>query len=524
MKIKYWLSLVALLCLSKPALAAHSGSAPMEPYPTSDERFLVDTDTGLDTGCTGRDGSPLVFSVKIDRYVGNVKGDGTLANPQQLIEQGVISRNLELVMPAYDIDLAQGEVDEVYFNGHKLDKPLQGTDGTWYENQFSVPIEWVKFPTARGTVGSDGNMKKPVAADNVISIDIDTRGEGWCAAIDWAQVHFKAMAPLLLIHGIGANPRAAWEIEPGVTEYLTSLGIPFEHKILIGPINSIFPDPRRGLPGNAQILEQQIRDAANSFGVQKVHIVGHSKGGLDSRGYLSKYYHPDQVRVLSLHTISTPNQGSVLSDISTAIRTKVLRPEAQQGDDEMQAYLNSDFWFGQVLGGLTGKGPQLPGLADLQTNSMKDFNRGNPFPSDIKFYTYGANADSNHDGNISDAEADPLLPPDAPLGIFNRARQGTLLYHLLRDVSTVKLNEYKVPLIGTVYKRDLERVPTSNQINDLAVTNTSSQHRSQLQHFGPSLDPSDHSDDWLEKNHRNIKYPAVMDNILNIIRRDFPVN
>ncbi len=110
-----------------------------------------------------------------------------------------------------------------------------GSNGTWQENEFTIPIEWVKFPTARGV-----NGEKPIAAENEIRVDIDTRGEGWCASIDWAEIRLKAMAPLMLIHGIGANPKAAWEEQPGVTKELTSLGIPFENKIVIGPNNNIF--------------------------------------------------------------------------------------------------------------------------------------------------------------------------------------------------------------------------------------------------------------------------------------------
>lgn len=176
MSIKYLLSLLTLLLLPAPALAHHEpryGSGDIDPYPHNDERFQVDRGSGLDTGCTFRSGGPLSFKVPIDRYVGSVKADGTLANPKLLIEQGVISRTAELIMPAYDIDLDQGEIDEVYFNGRKLDKPLQGSDGTWHENQFTVPIEWVKFPAARGE-----NGQKPVAAENEIRIDIDTNNEG----------------------------------------------------------------------------------------------------------------------------------------------------------------------------------------------------------------------------------------------------------------------------------------------------------------------------------------------------------
>ena len=176
--LKHWLPLVALLLLPTPALAAHSGLAPTDPSPADDESFVIDTDTGLDTGCTYREAGPLTFKVKIDRYVGEVKSDGTLQDPQKLIANKVVSTAAHLTMPAYDIDFSDGEIDEVYFNGHKLGT-LQGSNGSWYENSFTVPIEFVKFPTVKGV-----NREKPIAAENEIRIDIDTNNEGWCASID----------------------------------------------------------------------------------------------------------------------------------------------------------------------------------------------------------------------------------------------------------------------------------------------------------------------------------------------------
>lgn len=460
----------------------------------------------------------------IDRYVGETTGDGILVNPGLLIKQGVISQTVELIMPAYDIDFAQGEVDEVYFNGHKLDKPLQGADGEWHENQFLVPIEWVKFPARPGE-----NGEKPVAAGNEITIGIDINAQGWCTAIDWAQVHFKAMAPLLLIHGIGANPQDAWEVEPGVTDYLTSLGIPFEYRIPIGRNDRILPTRNQAgeiiEPGNAEALEREIRTVAQRFGVQKVHLVGHSKGGLDSRGYLSQFYHPEEVKVLSLHTITSPHHGSVLADLTVEARTRFPRPVAQDGDAEMQAFIDTDFWL-ERLGGVARRGPQLPGLRDLQTSVMRDFNRENPFSSDVKLYTYGADADLDQDDDISIVEAHPLIPHSPPF--IDAAEQGTRAYHLLRDVSTVNLIERRlstnipltnIPLPTLVFENELQRVPTTPQLNDLLVTDNSSQHPNQRQHFGPSPE-----NPWLWRNHRNVKHPGVMDRVLEKIRTDFPTN
>ncbi|KJH73098.1 esterase/lipase family protein [Aliterella atlantica] len=523
MSIKYWLPLVTLLMLlPKPVLAAHSGSAPTDPSKPDDENFIIDTDSGLDTGCTFREEGPLVFKVKIDRYVGETNSDGTLKEPQKLITLRLVSKSAQLKMPAYDIDLSDGEVDEVYFNGHKLDTPLQGSNGTWNENSFTVPIEWVKFPTARSV-----NGEKPVAAENEIRVDIDTRSQGWCTSIDWAELNFKAMAPLILVHGIGANPQDAWEVEPGVTDYLTSLGVPFEHRIRIGPNDRILPlRNRQGEiveAGNAQAIEGEVRRVAQSFGVQKVHLVGHSKGGLDSRGYLNEFYHPEEIQVLSLHTISSPHHGSVLADISTAARTLNPRPVAQDGDGEMRDYIESDFWL-ERIGGAFNRGPQLPGLANLQTEFMADFNRDNPFPTNVRLYTYGADADLNRDGNITREEAAPLLPHIPPF--VDAGEQGTRAYHLLRDVSTIRVIEIplpspiNIPFPGVVFENELQRVPTTSpQLNDLLVTDTSSQYPSQRQHFGPTLE-----NEWLHRNHRDVKHPGVMNSILETISTDFPVN
>jgi hypothetical protein len=54
------------------------------PFPlpeVSDEVFAVGSGAGLDTGCTFRDGGPLEIEIGIDRYVGEVDGDGFLTDP-----------------------------------------------------------------------------------------------------------------------------------------------------------------------------------------------------------------------------------------------------------------------------------------------------------------------------------------------------------------------------------------------------------------------------------------------------------
>jgi pimeloyl-ACP methyl ester carboxylesterase len=523
MSIKYWLPLVVFLCLQTPALAGRYGSAPFDPSPEDDEHFVVDEAPGeLDTGCTYRDGSPLTFKVKINRYVGPTNDNGTLKNIDQLIKQGVISEYAELKMPNYDVDSSASinpETDLAYFNGTPIGK-LTGVNNAWETNSFKIPTKLIKFPARRGSNGANGSeVSAPEPAENEIRIDIDTTYGGWCAAIDWAQIQFKAMAPLLLIHGTGANPEAAWEVLPGVTNYLTGLGIPFEHNIQLGPNDSIFAQRDRNGnivgQGNAEALVEHIRNNATSFGVQKVHLVGHSKGGLDSRGYLSRYLPPNVDRVLSLHTLSTPHQGSVLANLSVAQRENAALATFVTDNQDVRNFLDADFFLTGITA-ITGFGPQRPALDNLRVEAMAAFNRTNTFPSRVKLYTYSADADLddgcmnlNQQCEITAAEARPLIPNNAP--DWAASFIATMQYRILRDVSTVEINQRKI--LGYTYRVDLTANCTSTpQRNDLLVTNTSAKHPSQRRHFGPS-----------DRNHRNMKDPATLDQVLETIRTDFPV-
>lgn len=185
----------------------------------------------------------------------------------------------------------------------------------------------------------------------------------------------------------------------------------------------------------------------------------------------------------------------------------------------MMTFLRDDFWLERFR-----TGPQLPGLDDLRTGAMRDFNASISLPSEIKFYSYGADADLDNDGDISDAEADPFLPRILGFGnipfVYNRAESGTAAYHILRDVSTIRIRRVvrDINVIpgfppNLVIENDVIRFPTTyRQLNDLAVTTNSSKLGDE-EHFSP-----------LDRNHRNVKDPETMDRILEKIRRDFPSN
>ncbi|MFZ4699390.1 MAG: dockerin type I repeat-containing protein [Candidatus Methylumidiphilus sp.] len=160
-------------------------SSPFAP-PTADT-FVTDGGSGLDTGCTFNTDSnhPLVIQVVIDKFVGDVDGNGFLVNPAPLISAGIIPATVDVIMPAYDIDVNGSpppESDQALFNGQSLGF-LTGNDSIWKLNSFSIDIRKVKFPS-RPAAG--GNVTPVI---NTVQINIDTLSSGrWCAAIDWVAL------------------------------------------------------------------------------------------------------------------------------------------------------------------------------------------------------------------------------------------------------------------------------------------------------------------------------------------------
>ncbi|MFP4438512.1 MAG: hypothetical protein ACLFVO_14815 [Chloroflexaceae bacterium] len=215
---------------SAPLAQTRVGSGPIGPGEATDERFVDDEGSGLDTGCTYREDGPLVISLPIGRAVGATDSTGRLTDVQRLIDNRVIAATGKLRMLVYDVDYAQGERDDIYFNNVKVGT-LNGANNVWQVNEFTVNVRDILFPE-RNPNGV------PTPRDNTIRVDIDTTNDGWCTAVDWVELEIKALAPLVLIHGISAS-RIAWTNandlqdqqrlprEPA-RDYLERLGVPFE--------------------------------------------------------------------------------------------------------------------------------------------------------------------------------------------------------------------------------------------------------------------------------------------------------
>ncbi|WP_461256971.1 esterase/lipase family protein, partial [Treponema sp. R80B11-R83G3] len=125
--------------------------------------------------------------------------------------------------------------------------------------------------------------------------------------MDKADVMIKNMPvkyPIVLVHGIIAHDR------PSVNRYWGKIPETIREtgaKVYFGNTDS-WGD----YESNAEILKTTIDKVLDETNSEKVNILAHSKGGLDSRYLIRKYNYGD--KVASLTTISTPHHGAELSD------------------------------------------------------------------------------------------------------------------------------------------------------------------------------------------------------------------
>jgi triacylglycerol lipase len=487
--------LVALFVGASSASAQappHVGSSPFDPPAEDDTVFVVDSGSGLDTGCTYRSGGPLTIRLLVKRHVGEINGDGTLRDAGRMVSAGYLSPRAQLRLPVFDIDVngAPGfppEVDQILFNGHTLGT-LTGDNNIWKLNSFDVPIEWVKFP-ARGAAGS-----APSPAENTITINIDQASgsaENWCMSVDWAQSEFKAIAPVLLVHGTNAQSDT-WD--PHFTAFFRGAGVPWSNDVNLTPNGSIL--------GNGAQLAARAGALAQSFGAKKAHIIAHSKGGLDTRAFLNLNYAPDQLKILSVYTLSTPHHGTIISDIIVAKRAST-NPESPNAD--IQYLISHDYSFLST--------PQPPAINNQTTVAMAAFNASYPsVPGEVRFYNYGADADLNGNGTIQANETAEMIPGIVPDG--SAAAAGTAMYRAIGNVAAISVTRGTRPgrLWGTntFTSIDVSAANPTFQRNDL-VTSVSSARSPGGTFLGQRA-----------ANHSSMKTQALASTILQRIVSDFP--
>ncbi|MBK8903102.1 MAG: alpha/beta hydrolase [Anaerolineaceae bacterium] len=324
----------------------HVGSSPYALPESNDTLFLTDTGPFMDQYLFRSDG-PIEFTVEVGRVVGRTDGQGYLLNPQQLIDNGIISEKVQLQLVVWDVDedysgteIAR-EIDRVYVNGNYIGN-LSGANDTWSVTSFDIDVRYLKFaiPTCReyGEIGGQQYLSEcsspPTPVLNEIRIDIDTANsddEYWAVEVDWANLSFEAARPILFVHGKGGSPDSSepcnstnlsggctyWDAYDG--EYFFNFRGKISSAGFLTAITENFLWGEDSIAENAKRLESIVQDLKDRYGVERINLVGHSKGGLDSRGYVSNSSLNDDDDIAVLITLASPHHGSYLADLGTKL-------------------------------------------------------------------------------------------------------------------------------------------------------------------------------------------------------------
>ena len=109
--------------------------------------------------------------------------------------------------------------------------------------------------------------------------------------------------PVLLVHGMGFRDYKHLCYWGRIPRILEEMGC----RVFFGG-----QDSNAGIETNARHLEKRLEEILNETGAQKVNIIAHSTGGLESRYLISVLGKGS--KVASLTTISTPHHGSKTVD------------------------------------------------------------------------------------------------------------------------------------------------------------------------------------------------------------------
>jgi hypothetical protein len=488
-----------------PTPVVDETTVPACPIPTptpTDNTFVGTVSAATASTCTYH--QPLTYditaNIPVDRVVGELDDNGRLVNPQLLVRNHVVSEFATLTIASYDVDSEANdppyapERDLVTINtldpsgdpNPNASTYLHGQNKKWIINEFKVPIGLIKFGK------KDPNGGPAIPGNNAVSLQVDIANAvndavsiktRWCTTVAWAAIHFEAMSPVVMVHG--NNSSGGFWNRYQFTKPFKDQGIPYDNSISMatGTVSA-----------HGQFLAQKIPEIAKSLGAHTVHIITHSKGGLDVRDFLARPL-PANFGVLSVTTLSGPHHGSVGADY--ALDSNDPNVSVLRSDDRERAFLA---WVAGVD----------KGTPDLRVSKVEEFNQKNlpaisnkAFTVDgvrkpVAFFTYGA--DANLDGSQDDCaglpprqctpgptisyNSDPALNEirgvDSYLGwaakrlIYDTPqKQASLfqeLYRLMGEVSSTKVD---VKPNGKAYVREFHLCPhplDCFQYNDFLVT------------------------------------------------------
>ena len=108
--------------------------------------------------------------------------------------------------------------------------------------------------------------------------------------------------PIILVHGIAAKQLRIINAFGRIGEELEKEG----HKVFVADTDGF-----GSIENNAEQLKSYINRVMILTGAEKVNIIAHSKGGLDSKYMITRLGMED--KVASLTTLCTPHKGSIIA-------------------------------------------------------------------------------------------------------------------------------------------------------------------------------------------------------------------
>jgi len=176
-----------------------------------------------------------------------------------------------------------------------------------------------------------------------------------CKAVDKRNDVHSALSlkyPVVLVHGILAHDRG------GMINFWGRIPQTLREK----NIQVFFgnTDAWGSYETNAELLKATIDKVLIETNSEKVNIIAHSKGGIDSRYLIWKYNYGD--KVASLTTISTPHHGAEIADLIYS--QKIVHSRIAK---------NALITFGKFYGDIK---PDLFNMNyQLTTQNMREFNK-----------------------------------------------------------------------------------------------------------------------------------------------------
>lgn len=352
------------------ALLGWARTAPMQPTRDSDQQFVSPQVAG-DPLADYRGGA-FTAHVPVARYYGPVDANKHIL-PSYVGTDGTVAATAILTIKAWDVDSTRGELDTIAVNDTTLNARLEGSDGQWSERSYDIPVDVLHFPRlgdavfgvapedniitidvdalGQGWKSTIAWVKLEIPGTRPVLFLHGSSGRYW-GDDDTLSGTYKTMPfPILARDGYeywqkwlnptdgllrGRVPNLPWpadresdtqdpgeagQIHQAAKCYATSCQkgnwTEVNNYDTLAPTYDNIPiagDTFVSDQNNQEILRRKIDELTKKYGVDKVNLVGHSRGSLDVWIYTSSAATRENSKVDAAVMLSGNLEGACLSE------------------------------------------------------------------------------------------------------------------------------------------------------------------------------------------------------------------